>query len=134
MSLPPKVSIVVPARNAAGDIDRLLDALEKLDWPREATEVVVIDDASTDDTRERIAAHPNVQLVPNEERKGPYASRNIGAARATGDWIAFTDADCAPDPRWPRRSHRDGFEICHLGSRSARQPVSGTGGQGTSGA
>ena len=103
MSLPPKVSIVVPARNAAGDIDRLLDALEKLDWPREATEVVVVDDASTDDTRERIAAHPNVQLVPNEERKGPYASRNIGAARATGDWIAFTDADCAPKPDWLTR-------------------------------
>ena len=103
MSLPPKVSIVVPARNAAGDIDRLLDALEKLDWPREATEVVVVDDASTDDTRERIAAHPNVQLVPNEERKGPYASRNIGAARATGDWIAFTDADCAPRPDWLRK-------------------------------
>jgi cellulose synthase/poly-beta-1,6-N-acetylglucosamine synthase-like glycosyltransferase len=95
-----KVSIVVPARDAAGDIDRLLDALDALEWPPDAKEVIVIDDASTDDTRERIVAHPHVQLVPNKERKGPYASRNIGTGHATGEWVVFTDADCAPRPDW----------------------------------
>ncbi len=106
----PKVSIVVPARNASGDIDRLLTAIENLDWPQDRLETIVIDDASTDDTRQRIAAHPHVQLVPNKTRKGPYAARNVGTGHATGDWVAFTDADCAPKPDWLRNLLADPIE------------------------
>ena len=103
MSGLPRVSVVVPARNAAGDIDRLLAALERLDWPETQIETFVVDDGSSDDTRQRIAAHPHARLLPTETRKGPYAARNVGIGHATGDWIVFTDADCAPRPDWLRK-------------------------------
>jgi len=96
----PSVSIVVPARNAAGDIERLLDALMSLEWPASRLERIVIDDASTDDTAQRIASRSTIKVIHTTRRIGPYAARNLGVKAATGDWIAFTDADCAPRVDW----------------------------------
>lgn len=103
MSTLPRVSIVVPARNAAADIDRLATAIENLDWPEDRLERFVVDDASTDDTGDRVARYPRVRLLQTSARRGSYAARNWGIKEASGDWVVFTDADCAPKPDWLRK-------------------------------
>ena len=110
MSALPRVSIVVPARNAATDIDRLLEAITNLDWPADRIERIVIDDASTDDTADRAEKHTTVRVLHASSRRGPYAARNWGIKEAKGDWVVFTDADCAPKPDWLTKLLADPIE------------------------
>ena len=68
----------------------------------EPREVIVVDDASTDNSVEAINRFP-VKLIQNEENLGPTKSRNIGAKYATGDYILFLDGDAAAEPDYVRR-------------------------------
>jgi glycosyltransferase involved in cell wall biosynthesis len=97
-AVPPRVSVITPARDAAGTLPALLDALAKQD--REDFEVVVVDDGSTDGTRAIAEAHPVVSRVVASDGRGPGAARNAGVAASTGETLAFTDADCVPAPNW----------------------------------
>ena len=92
------VSVIVPARNAAASLPACLDALATQGVPGPAAELLVVDDASTDDTR-RSASRPGVQVLSGPGR-GPAAARNVGAQRARGDVLVFLDADTAPRPQW----------------------------------
>ena len=91
-----KVSIIIPAYNAAKLIGQTLDSVlaqTHADW-----EVIVVDDKSKDATREVVLAaaknDPRIQLMPLSQNCGaPAAPRNKGVAAATGKWIAFLDAD-----------------------------------------
>lgn len=102
----PPVSIVVTVRNDRGHLRHCLDALDRLDYP--AYEVVVVDDGSTDGTREAAASHPLadedrlrvVAVGSPDDPLGIGASRNRGVAAASHEVIAFTDADCRPRPAW----------------------------------
>jgi glycosyltransferase involved in cell wall biosynthesis len=95
----PAVSVIVPARNASGTIARALDALARQDL-NHPYEVIVIDDASDDDTAE-IAERPGPPVrTLRQERIGPSAARNAGAAAAVAPVLAFTDADCYPTTSW----------------------------------
>lgn len=91
-----QVSIIIPARNAAGTLGACLDACLAQTHPD--CEVLVVDDGSTDDTA-GIAADRGVRCVPQQPR-GPAAARNHGAAATGGPVLAFTDADCIPRPDW----------------------------------
>lgn len=92
------VSVVVPARDAEATLPTLLDALARQERPAE--EVIVVDDGSHDRTAAVAAASSVVTEVVRTDGAGPGAARNAGAARARGDVLAFTDADCAPAPGW----------------------------------
>lgn len=85
------VSVVIPARNAAGFIDECLASAASQQGPF-GLQVIVIDDGSEDDTAERAATHPGVQVLTTPGR-GPAAARNAGLAVARGDFVAFLDAD-----------------------------------------
>ena len=61
-------------------------------------EIVVVDDASTDDTCE--VARGLDARVSNGENRGSYAARNLGIEAARASVLAFTDADCQPSPNW----------------------------------
>ncbi len=99
------VSVVVPVRNAARTLPPCLDAIERLD-PR-PQEIVLVDNGSTDCSLALLRAfqqeHPthNVQVL-EEPQRGAAAARNTGIRAAMGDVVAFTDADCAPEPLWLR--------------------------------
>lgn len=99
----PPVSVVVPVLNAARTLSRCLDALAQLDPA--PIEILVVDNGSTDDSRaivERFAASHRAVVVRvlDAPRRGASIARNVGVRQATGSVIAFTDADCAPEPGW----------------------------------
>lgn len=91
----PLVSVLVPAWNAGRSIPRALDSL--LADGEANLQVVVVDDASTDDTIavvEAIAARdPRVELVRSPVNGGPSAARNLGLPLLRGEWMTFLDAD-----------------------------------------
>jgi len=106
---PPKVSIVVCAYNAERTMDACLASMRELRYPN--YEVVVVNDGSTDTTREITLRYPEVILI-DQENMGLSVARNVGAAAATGEIIAYTDSDCVVDPDWLTYlvyKFRDGF-------------------------
>jgi glycosyltransferase involved in cell wall biosynthesis len=98
----PRVSAIVPVRDGERQVGRCLAALLAQTWPAESLEILVVDDASGDATRELVRELP-VLLVEQPEPRGPYAARNAGVRAATGEVLAFTDSDCAPAKDWIER-------------------------------
>jgi len=93
-----KCSVIVPAYNALNTIGSCLKALTKQSIEKEAYEVIVVDDGSTDRTSE-IVRQFQIKYFwqPNQ---GPATARNKGAQEAKGEIILFTDADCVPENNW----------------------------------
>ncbi len=94
-----RVSVVVPARDAAATLPRTLACLAEQEGAPEF-EVVVVDDGSRDETAAVAqAAAPLVRLVQTTG-VGSGEARNAGVRESRGELIAFTDADCFPTPGW----------------------------------
>lgn len=103
MTMLPMVTVIVPVLNGAATIGPCLESLRRLDYPAERREIIVVDNGSTDNTDRVLAAAGPGIVVEHESRRGPGAARNRGLARATGDIVAFTDADCVVDASWLRK-------------------------------
>ena len=101
----PRVSVIIPAYNAAAHLRRAVDSA--LAQTMSDLEVIIVDDASTDVTlgiAGRIAAQDSrVRVLHNERNAGPAVSRNRAIAAARGEWIALLDAD---DSWFPERLER----------------------------
>ena len=93
----PRVSVVICAYNAERTMRACLDSLRALRYPD--YEVIVVNDGSTDGTRAIAERYAEFTLI-NQENRGLSVARNVGAARATGEIIAYTDSDCVVDPDW----------------------------------
>lgn len=94
------VSVIIPARNEAPRIGDLVRAVTAQSVDDRMIEVIVVDDASTDGTREK-AASAGARIVRLDDGHGnPAMARNIGAASARGDTLVFLDADCRPASDW----------------------------------
>jgi glycosyltransferase involved in cell wall biosynthesis len=98
----PLISVVVPFLNCERYLKRCLDALEAQTLPREDFEVLMVDNGSVDSSAAIVRSYAGVRLQ-TEPRPGGYRARNRGIAEASGDVIAFTDADCAPSTDWLAR-------------------------------
>jgi GT2 family glycosyltransferase len=94
----PKVSVVVASYNGDRTLKACLDALDRLNYPD--CEVILVDDGSTDTTRQIALAHSKVRYFRHEKNLGLSVARNTGIAAATGEIVAFTDADCRVDEDW----------------------------------
>jgi glycosyltransferase involved in cell wall biosynthesis len=100
-----RASVVVATHNRSARLVRLLDALRTQTVPLEQFEVVVVDDASTDDTAAVLAEHAargdlRLRVLRRDRSGGPGAARNEGWRAATAPVVAFTDDDCRPAPGW----------------------------------
>jgi mycofactocin system glycosyltransferase len=95
----PFVSIVIPVRDQAVDLADCLMSLANLDYPPDRLEIIVVDDGSKKDASQIITSD-NIQIVRLEKSQGPAIARNIGAEKASGDILAFLDADCIAGERW----------------------------------
>ena len=118
------ITVVIPAFNEQDCLAATLRALQAQDYPAGRVEVIVVDNGSTDRTREiaaalgaRVLVRPGVTIA---------ALRNAGAAEARGEILAFLDADCVPAPDWARQAaERLSTGSCVTGAR-VRVPPDGT--------
>ena len=94
----PRASVVIPAHNRAALTRRCLDAVFAATPPD--VEVVVVDDASTDDTAAMLAAEPRVRVVSLAKNGGFAVACNAGAEAAAADCLVFLNNDTEPQPGW----------------------------------
>jgi hypothetical protein len=108
----PHVTVQLPVYNEAAVIERLINAVTRLDWPRDRLQIQVLDD-STDETtviaQTCVECYRSVgfeiQLLRRADRRGFKAGAlSEGLRRATGELIAIFDADFVPDSDWLRRT------------------------------
>ena len=100
---PEPVSFVIPCYNEGEHIAKTIESLLEIDWPKDMIEIIVVDDKSTDNSAEVVAAYikkfDNVRLIVNKRNSGGAAEpTNIGIKAAKYDYIAVTDADSSPLP------------------------------------
>jgi glycosyltransferase involved in cell wall biosynthesis len=102
----PPVSIVVPCYNAAATLDALLATLTDQDFGG-PSEVLVVDNASTDGTSARAQEWakklPNLRVLSASARQGCGYARNVGIAAASHEFVLSCDADDVVDRSWVRK-------------------------------
>ena len=86
-----KITVVIPAYNIAGYIERAIESV--LNQTRPADEIIVVDDGSTDNTAETIKKFDTKVTYIHQQNKGLSGARNTGIKTASNDWIAFLDGD-----------------------------------------
>ncbi len=97
-------SVIVPTFNRADEIKELLDSLSKQTIPHNNFEIIIVDDGSTDNTKEVIESIKskfdlNIRTL-YQNHKGPGEARNLGMKNAKGKYFVFIDSDCIADKNW----------------------------------
>ena len=115
-----QVSVVVPTYNRPDLLRNCLNALVGQQFPPDAYEIIIVDDAGSEEIRSLVenftalpdqaqahshfgidlATRPHVRYASATQTQGPAAARNIGWRMARGEIIAFTDDDCLPEANW----------------------------------
>lgn len=104
----PQISVIVPMYNGEADLPELLTCLYQQTYPVERVDYWLVDNNSHDRTADRLqvaiqaAAAKGFPLhqLSEQQIQSSYAARNAGIRAATGEVLAFTDADCRPEPNW----------------------------------
>lgn len=98
----PRISVIVPTYARPEALASCLESLAALDEPPGGFEVVVVDDGGPTPLDAVLAPFAErLRIVHvHQANAGPAAARNAGAEAASGRFLAFTDDDCRPDPRW----------------------------------
>lgn len=103
-----RVSVIIPIYNGAADLPDLLACLRSQTYDRTAVEYLLVDNHSQDQTAAMVqqavadfaAQGMTLRSLQEVEIQSAYAARNTGILAAQGDILAFTDADCRPEPDW----------------------------------
>lgn len=105
-----RFSIVIPARNEAGNIEKCVQSVLKNDYPKDLFEIIVVDDFSTDDTAGIVLQlqkqFSNLKLLQLKDhinsKQNSYKKKSIETAVsfAAYEWIVTTDADCEVKTSW----------------------------------
>ena len=119
----PKVSVIIPTCNRCAYLARAIKSV--LAQTYTDFEIIVVDDASTDDTREVVAQFKGnpIKYIRHKENKGGAAARNTGIVNSQSEYIAFLD----DDDEWLQT--KLGLQVALLGSSSAKVGVIYTGNQ-----
>ena len=94
----PTISLIIPAYNEEAYLPACLDAIMQ-NVAGKAIEIIVVDNNSTDGTRQVIERYPAVTYV-FEPKKGITRARQRGFMSSSGDILAYVDADTRPPPGW----------------------------------
>ncbi|MGL5081351.1 MAG: glycosyltransferase [Microcoleaceae cyanobacterium] len=100
------ISVIVPIYNGEDDLPELISCLRSQTCPSNQVEYLLVDNNSQDRTakilQEIAETESQIQLTPLVENQiqSSYAARNTGIRAAQGEFLAFTDADCRPEPQW----------------------------------
>lgn len=105
---PSSVSVIVAARNEAAHLESCLNALARQNYPPELYQVIVVDDRSTDRTREIAenfsCQHSHMRCLSISDTLADISPKKRaltdGIKASTGAILLFTDADCVPGPDW----------------------------------
>jgi len=104
MSKMPFVSIIIPVKNFERTIEKTFEYLLNVDYPRDSWEWVIADGGSNDKTIEIIKSwqkkYPFIKLVEIPNCPSPGFARNKALEAVRGEFLFFTDADCAPAKDW----------------------------------
>lgn len=97
------LSVAICTYNRAALLNRALDSVASQTLAQDEFEVIIVDNGSTDQTRDRVAAHqlhdPRIRYVV-EPQAGIAHARNRALAEARGEYLAFIDDDAWADPKW----------------------------------
>lgn len=103
----PVVSIILVNFRGAEQTLEAVRELERIEWPREALEVIVVDNASGDGSAERLrSAAPHVRVVESASNLGFAGGCNLGVRASTGAVVGFLNSDARPDPQWVAEAMR----------------------------
>lgn len=97
-----RFSVIIPTYNRRVQLTECLMAIRSQGFPKDAVEIIVVDDGSRVPVEERIRRHEELGKircvrVPNS---GPAAARNWGSKASRGEYLVFIDDDCIPSPDW----------------------------------
>ena len=91
------ISVIIPTYNRSATLERAIQSVLNQSFP--ALEIIVVDDASTDNTSEILEKYSEkIHLIINQRNSGVSFSRNAGIQKARGEWIAFLDSDDQWEP------------------------------------
>ena len=104
----PTVSVIVPIYNGEQNLPSLLGGLITQTYPADKVEYLLVDNASTDCTADILISAVQkfrsqgltLKALSEPDIQSAYAARNVAIRAATGEFLAFTDADCHPQPGW----------------------------------
>ena len=97
----PLVSVIIPNYNGVHLLPGCLEALSAQSYPAARTELILVDDASSDDSVSYVRTHhPQVSLLPLERNRGFAGACNAGVMHAAGELLALLNNDTEPEPGW----------------------------------
>jgi glycosyltransferase involved in cell wall biosynthesis len=110
----PAVSVIIATYNRAHLIGETLDSV--LGQSFRNFEIILVDDGSTDNTREVVAPYESRVHYIYQNNRGPSAARNLGVRQAKGSWISIQDSDdlCAPNHLSDLHRHADAHPNCGM--------------------
>lgn len=103
MTSTPSVSVIVPVYNAQNTIGECVNSLLSLNYPKEKLELILVNNASTDDTPSLLEEYGDKIKIFNERKREPSSARNKGIIKSNGEIITFTDSDCKVDKDWLKK-------------------------------
>jgi len=112
-----KFSVIVPVYNGEEIIELCLDALANQGYPSEDYETTLVNDGSTDRTREIADGYP-VRLINLETNQGLIVARETGARAANYDLLVFNDVRAVPDSNHLRNIDALGYQPVNVGYKA----------------
>jgi GT2 family glycosyltransferase len=121
MAYSPLVSVVLVNYKGAADTLEAIRGLNELDWPTEQLEIVVVENASGDNSLQILReGAPDIVLVESNENLGFAGGCNLGVERSRGEVVAFLNNDAKPDPGWLREGVNALFSGPRVGAVASR--------------
>ena len=93
-----KVSFYIPAFNAQNTIELSINSVKNQTYP--VDEIIIINDNSTDKTKEIISKHSDLKIINNKKNLGLGYNRNLGIQNSSNEIIASIDSDVELDKKW----------------------------------